>query len=188
MTSSFSAGSGGPLLFSGVPPCAAVQRPPQVRNMMYSHFIDVKRRGFLHGGFLIHRKKKRRTSRFICHCIPFRLSLRHCSENENGSVSGVPREFHDFLGNHPMASIFDVKALLKERRQMSVKDISYHFRIPDGTRRNDARAPRRQGRGKAHARPTERVRRHLQSLHGPGKPRLSMVRTRLTFSIRVATP
>ncbi len=31
-----------------------------------------------------------------------------------------------------MASIFDVKALLKERRQMSVKDVSYHFRIPEG--------------------------------------------------------
>lgn len=31
-----------------------------------------------------------------------------------------------------MASIFDVKALLKERRQMSVKDVSYHFHIPEG--------------------------------------------------------
>ena len=31
-----------------------------------------------------------------------------------------------------MASIFDVKALIKERRQVSVKDVSYHFRIPEG--------------------------------------------------------
>lgn len=31
-----------------------------------------------------------------------------------------------------MASIFDVKALLSERRQMSVQDVAYHFRIPEG--------------------------------------------------------
>lgn len=29
-------------------------------------------------------------------------------------------------------SIFDVKALLKERRQMTVQDVSYHFRVPEG--------------------------------------------------------
>lgn len=47
-------------------------------------------------------------------------------------LSRVYRENFAILGNHLMASIFDVKALLKERRQMSVKDVSYHFRIPEG--------------------------------------------------------
>ena len=84
-----------------------------------------------------------------------------------------------------MASIFDVKALLKERRQMSVKDVSYHFRIPEGLA--EMMLERLADKGVAKLMPVLPSGCGLQPLHGPGKPRLSMVRARLIFPIRVST-
>ena len=127
----FSAGSGGPLLFSGVPPCAAVQRPPQVRNMMYSHFIEVKRAvSFMEDSSSTERKSAEHPDSFVI--APPSAFLFGTAVKMRTDPSRAYRENFTIFRKPSMASIFDVKALLKERRQMSVKDVSYHFRIPEG--------------------------------------------------------